>query len=220
MLNAGSTLEALARNTVDIVLHGHEHQRAIARYGTFYGAGNQIAIVGAGSATGAKTLGGFEYTRASLNLIQLHNDRSVYLREIRHNSTNWEIMQGSEVLLLNSRAIRRARFYRRNNPNSSPKSEVIKSIEFHENRDITITETYTDWAIEHGQWVKTTRNSSGWPSAARVEFHWGGGNPTVEEAEFSVDPSQDHSYLTQVTIDSSNLPKRRAFERIVVSLNG
>ena len=49
MLNAGTVLEALAESSVNIVLHGHEHFRMFARYGTISGRQNDTVIVGAGS---------------------------------------------------------------------------------------------------------------------------------------------------------------------------
>jgi 3',5'-cyclic AMP phosphodiesterase CpdA len=102
MLNAGTMLKRLAQHNINLVLHGHEHQRHVARYGTFEGRKGEVVVVGAGSATGAKTLAGCELQRASANLIELCEDRSVYLREIRHNGNDWCITNDPEILLFDS----------------------------------------------------------------------------------------------------------------------
>jgi hypothetical protein len=52
MLNAGTVHEALAQGYVNIVLHGHEHFRMYARYGTLYGQQSDAIVLGAGSITG------------------------------------------------------------------------------------------------------------------------------------------------------------------------
>jgi UDP-2,3-diacylglucosamine pyrophosphatase LpxH len=129
MLNAGTMLESLARSSVNLVLHGHEHHRAVARYRMPRERGAEIVIVGAGSATGADTREGCAFERASANLFELHPDRSVFLREIRWNRNRWEISaRDPEDLLLSSRAVREARFYRRSSSTSKamPTSQVLK----------------------------------------------------------------------------------------------
>lgn len=50
MLNPGTMLKALTEGNINLELHGHDHQRTIARYGTVYGRGSEIVVVGAGSA--------------------------------------------------------------------------------------------------------------------------------------------------------------------------
>jgi 3',5'-cyclic AMP phosphodiesterase CpdA len=42
MVNAGTMLEALTRGHVNIVLHGHEHHKAYARYGTVQGQQGEL----------------------------------------------------------------------------------------------------------------------------------------------------------------------------------
>jgi 3',5'-cyclic AMP phosphodiesterase CpdA len=69
MLNAGTVLEASARGHVNIVLHGHEHFRAYAKYGTVQGQHSETVIVGAGSATGNDSIQGCDIRRASFNFI-------------------------------------------------------------------------------------------------------------------------------------------------------
>ena len=218
MLNAGTMLENLAKHNVNLVLHGHEHQRAVARYGTYHGQGNEIAVVGAGSSTGAKTLDGFDYARVSLNLLELRVDRSVYLREVRHDGRNWGITAEPEVLLLGNHAIRRARFYRRVSPSLTPRSRIVKYVEFQPNRDIAITETATDWIIEGGRWTKITQNSSGWPSTARVEFRWRIGTPTIfNDLQFVRDGSQDHTFRLEITLGGVPISQDRAAAESIIS---
>ena len=49
MLNAGTVLESLAKANVNIVLHGHEHHGAAARYGALKESQSELVVVGAAS---------------------------------------------------------------------------------------------------------------------------------------------------------------------------
>jgi 3',5'-cyclic AMP phosphodiesterase CpdA len=64
MVNAGSFLERLAKMHVDIALHGHEHAPHWARYGSLEGGLGEIAVIGAGSATGNDSVAGCALARA------------------------------------------------------------------------------------------------------------------------------------------------------------
>jgi 3',5'-cyclic AMP phosphodiesterase CpdA len=194
MLNAGTLLERLAQGNVNLVLHGHEHQRALARYGTFSGRQSEIVILAAGSGTGVETLGGAEPNRASLNLIKLGADRTVSVSEIRNRAGAWSATDAPEVLLLNARQIDRSRFYRCTGSASLPTSQITKCIEFHANRDLSITETRTNWVIKNGYWDLAAQNSSGWLSPAHVTFEWPQSGKNEFQAEPVCDPASDHMY--------------------------
>jgi predicted MPP superfamily phosphohydrolase len=201
MLNAGTMLRRLINNNVNLVLHGHEHQRHIARYGTFGGGGEEVVVIGAGSATGVETGKGCELSRASANLIELRSDRSVCVREIRHDGSNWGITNDPGRIVMDSRAVRRARSYRINRPTLSPTSALLKCVEFHSNRDISITETFTNWVIEGGRFIRTTRNSSGLLPPAEVEIHWPQGKPDSRNVRFQRDRSRDYTFRIVVPIE-------------------
>ena len=175
--------------------------------------GSEIVIVGAGSATGADTWEYCHFSRASANLFELHANRSIHLREIKRNraNTNWETSPADpENQLLSSRAIREARFYRRRTrPAATPTSHILKTVEFHPNRDITIRETAVTWVVENGHWTSTTRNSSGRPSPARLSFKWADGPPTEKVCQFVRDPTADQSYRL-VLDDITDQPLRFA----------
>ncbi len=197
MLNAGTVLEALSRGHINMVVHGHEHQRAIARYGTLDGQENEIVVVGAGSAIGNRTLDGCDFGRSSFNIIELNHDRSVSLREATHDGLQWRMKE--PVTILDDRAIRRARFYRRSNPTAAPTSKVLTCLEFHRDRNINYSRIWTNWAVDGGEWTHKTTNSSGWPSSARVEFDWPGNEPEIfDNVRFLKDSSDYHTYHLRV----------------------
>jgi hypothetical protein len=202
MLNAGTVLEAVTRGHINLVLHGHQHQRAIARYGTMDGRENEVVVIGVGSATGNKTLDGCDFARCSFNVIDLHHDRSVLLREVRHDGIQWQL--GNRDLLLDDRAVRRARFYRRTHSKATPTSRMLTCLEFHRDRNINFTRYWTNWAVESGQWSCPTTNSSGWPSSASIEFDWA---DSEREAFESVRPLKDtsdyHKHQFAVTLRES-----------------
>jgi 3',5'-cyclic AMP phosphodiesterase CpdA len=195
MLNAGTVLEALTQGYVNIVLHGHEHFPLFARYGTLSGQQNDTVIVGAGSVTGNDSTAGCEIRRASLNVIQLRPDRSVHVQVITNkDALRWSATD-APVQLLDGSAIRRARFYRRANPTSPPSSKIVTSVEFHTDRTVEVTQSWTDWALTTGRWATTTFNSSGIPSRARVKIEWPQGEPTeLSEQPFVLDTNQIHTY--------------------------
>jgi Calcineurin-like phosphoesterase len=199
MLNAGTVLHTLARANINLVLHGHEHHRMLARYGAVDEQQSEIVVLGAGSATGNKTLDGCRRSRASLNLIELRPDRSVYVREIGCPNSLWQILPG-ETLLLDGRAIRRARFNRRRKGETSPPtSRIVKSIEFHPDRNVTITQSWSNWTVDPERWTHITKNSSGTPLAAIVDFHWSEqGPPERRVAEISPDKREAQAYGLEV----------------------
>jgi len=196
MLNAGTMLEALARGSVNMVLRGHEHHRFCARYGTMEGQQTETVIVGAGSATGNSSSNGCDIKRASFNLLELRRDRSVCLQYFMNDGIRWR-RDGSTIQLLDSRAIRRARFYRSVSPESPPTSKIVKCIEFKPDRTIEMTQTWTYWTLEDGRWTHRTNNSSGIPTPANIHFEWQHDAPTSYVCEF-FPAQQDHAYRIDI----------------------
>ena len=112
-VNPGKILESLAASYVDIVLHGHEHRRNIARYGSYRIDSNQIVIAAAASATGAETFKGCDSQRASFNVLELRSDRSVWMNEVRGpqgDQSEWH--STPSIQILDSTTLRHNRFLR------------------------------------------------------------------------------------------------------------
>lgn len=200
MLNAGTVLEALARGSINIVLHGHEHHRAASRYGTLHGEQTDTVVLGAGSATGNDSYKGCDLRRASYNVIELRQDKSVCVQERVHDGVGWGA-KGNPVQLLDSRAIRRARFFRRAGPAAPPTSKITKCVEFHSDRSIDVHQTWTDWELKDGRWGNSASNSSGVLSEARVRFDWLDGVPEEHnDLRYSPHPASDHTYRAAVIL--------------------
>ena len=201
MLSAGSMLEVLARNHVNLVLHGHEHKAAVAKFGTMTGLKGEVVVVGAGSATGNDSRLGSDLTRASFNLLELKPDRSIDLWQYRHDGINWGPGEQRATTLVTSTDVRRARFLRRVEKSKSfPTSAIKKYIEFSANRNVSISQTWTNRTLTSGHFSDVTINSSGRPLPAQLAFHWTTGEPEIFSAiDFGRDPVSDHTYQLEVT---------------------
>jgi hypothetical protein len=211
LVNAGSVLENCATNNVNLVLHGHEHMRNIARYGVpGKTLASDIVVLGAGSATGADTWAGCDGTRASINVLQLRRDRSVYVQEQRIVGGQWQDY-GNAVCLLDGRQIREARVLRRVDLDERPVSRIERHFAFTEYRDIDVRETRTFWPVtpEH-ELVFDVHRFSGSPLLGKLNVDWdrGGadrwaGNPDVGEksANFERAPAGPNGYRLQVSVD-------------------
>jgi hypothetical protein len=125
----------------------------------------------------------------------LRPDRSVHVQVITNkDAVRWSAT-GAPVQLLDGPAIRRARFYRRANPTSPPSSKIVASVEFHADRTVEVTQSWTDWVLTAGRWATTTTNSSGIPSGARLKIEWPQGEPTeLSEQQFVLDANQIRAY--------------------------
>ena len=177
-VNPGKILENLAASYVDVVLHGHEHKRNIARYGSYRRNSNQIVVAGAASATGAETLRGCNSGRASFNLLELRNDRSVWIKEIRGPSgdhNDWH--SALPIQVLDSTSLRHNRFlrslyqFRKKRKDGSEaladeghQSEWHKHITFTAGRDAVVREYRTDWLITDGEFSFRIQNDTGQPA--------------------------------------------------------
>lgn len=201
MLNAGTVLEALTHQSVNLVLHGHEHHKSAARYGSLLANQGTVTVIGAGSATGMHTREGCDCARASMNLIELLPDRTVLLREIRRLEDGWGI--GENVLeIFDSRSIRQARAARRVEVKAPPTSQIVKTLEFTRDRNILVREARTTWACTEPNWPVLTVNGSGAPVAPRVVFTWEDGTQgQIEPPDgiFAFRPieGQDDSHIFQ-----------------------
>src|SRR6185437_14478079 len=169
---------------------------------TMDGHENEVVVIGAGSATGNKTLEGCDFGRCSFNVIDLHHDRSILLREVRHDGIQWQPV--NRDLLLDDRSVRRARFSRRTDSKATPTSRMLTCIEFHRDRNINFTRYWTNWAVESGQWSCPTTNSSGWPSDASIQFDWADSEREVfDPVRPSKDPSGYHAHQFTVALRES-----------------
>lgn len=199
LLNAGTLLEHLSAAQVNIVLHGHEHERNLARFsGSGLNAGTTV-VLAAGSGTGEKTLEGWALSRVHFNVLELESDRSVYLREARLESAGLSL--GPRKILLTGAAIRQSRFVRRNRvqdriDRSLPTSRLKKLFLLNNDRSATIVESRTDIAIRP-EWSLTTKSASGHlDGMANVEFVWGSGATQQYAAPFVAAENGDHEAFT------------------------
>jgi 3',5'-cyclic AMP phosphodiesterase CpdA len=135
--NPGRILKSLVKGHVDLVLHGHEHRQHAARYALYDSRRGEVAVLGAGSATGMSTRHGCDIARASFNVIELRADRSVWLRVVSGNDANagpapdaaretqigangngrdakptWDAAREPPIELLSSESVRKNRFLR------------------------------------------------------------------------------------------------------------
>ena len=202
MLNAGTVLEALAQGYVNVVLHGHEHCRMFARYGTLYGQQNDTIILGAGSVTGNDSKKGCDVSRASFNLIELLPDRTVQVKEIaKKEGSDWQ-PSSDPVRILDGHAVRRARFYRRMKSALPPTRKIVNCVEFNADRTVDLTLSLSNWELPKGRWSRWTSNNSGIPSAAHVAFEWTDGTYTEFPAQpFVYDDSGMHRYRIDIQLD-------------------
>jgi UDP-2,3-diacylglucosamine pyrophosphatase LpxH len=220
LVNAGSVLENCATNNINLVLHGHEHMRNIARYGV---PGEPLAsdmvVLGAGSATGADTWAGCDVTRASINVLELRRDRSVHVREQRIVHGQWQDSDAAAVRLLDGRQIREARILRREDVKARPVSRIERHFAFTEYRDIDVRETRTFWPVSKDhQFVFDVHRLSGSPILGKLNVDWEGGgadrwagNPVANEkaANFDRAPDGHRGYRLQVRADDSRIRAQR-----------
>jgi hypothetical protein len=165
LVNCGSLAEALAKNHIDIALHGHEHASNWGVYSTLEQGGGTTAILGAASGTGVVTSEPCNPTHASYNLLELYSDRRVVLWVYRWDGSAWA---GQQYDLFDSQAVRRTRFLRRaeGRLKAPPMTEVVRYIEFTQQRAGVVQEYRTNWLPDEGQrkLTITARNSTGQPA--------------------------------------------------------
>jgi len=174
MLNAGTLLGRLVREHVDLVLHGHEHCQHLARYGVADDRTSDLVVLGAASATGAETLKPCNHNNACSNLLELHSDRSVLLKEIKFHEGQWTVVEPGRHLF-DAQRLQRSRVLRETREKSVPTSRVVKHIEMTHDRDGVIHEHRTEWLLEPTTFTIKAVNSTGTPlnPAVSVDFGFG-----------------------------------------------
>lgn len=170
VVNAGMTLSSLVNCQVNVVLHGHEHARNLARYGTFGPKQGDTVVLGSGSSTGAVTLKPCELNRASSNLIELREDQSIWVKEVRHDG-GWCIREEGQLCIAPTLEVRKSKFFRVTERSKvPPTSEVVKHVRFTPQRDVVVRETRTDWVVKGPEFGFVSRNLSGLPVNPRVQL--------------------------------------------------
>jgi 3',5'-cyclic AMP phosphodiesterase CpdA len=184
--NAGSVLKALAEVGTDLVLHGHEHCHHLARFGLVGARNDEILIVGAGSATGAKTGEGCDAIRSSFNIFHLQKDRSVWFERMKYsNSGTWD-SDGEICELLSGKQTRQSRYMRHNASDKTlPRSQQERHFIYTFSRDARICETRTNWPIESNKFSIKTGNCSGKP------FFRGGVVELIPGQSIELEPCDD-----------------------------
>ena len=170
VVNAGTTLESLVNSQVNVVLHGHEHERNVARFGTFGPRQGETVVLGSGSSTGAVTLAPCNINKASSNVIELREDQSIWVKELRF-SGGWGVRDAEGVCISPTIDVRKSKFYRITDRSSAPPtSEIIKHVRFTPQRDILFREARTDWLLKGKEFGFVSRNQTGVPVNPRVEL--------------------------------------------------
>lgn len=166
LLNAGTVLGALVDVGADLVLHGHEHARHVARYGTLAPEKVELSVIGAASATGANTTEGCQLKHSAFNLIRLGDDLNVTLHEYRYGAGTWS-ESGRAIHLLGAVDIRRARYLRKRaaeqGPGALPSSRVLKQFTYTTSRDAVIRQVTTNCLIHDRTLKVQSENASGVP---------------------------------------------------------
>ena len=175
LVNAGTVLEALSGNNVNLVLHGHEHCRNVARFGVLgRSRASDVIVLGAGSATGAHTTAGCDASRASFNLLELRPDASVWVREARIVSGQWTA-DSQDVCLIDGRGVREGRVLRRRSIKERPHARIDRHFTIEEFRDIEVRESRTHWPARDGRLIFEANRPSGSPVLEQLRVNWQGG---------------------------------------------
>lgn len=171
VVNAGMTLGAIVGSQVNLVLHGHEHQRNIARYGIFGPGHGETVVLGCGSSTGTVTLAHNDLNRASSNVIELHDDQSIWVKELRNENGRWHVHEETETCIVQTADLRRSKFFRVAGAEKlQPTSEVVKHVRFTPQRNILVHEHRSDWLIKGSEFAIKTRNRTGVPINPQVKL--------------------------------------------------
>ena len=160
LTNPGRILEGLIDGHVDLVLHGHEHHPHAARYALYNSDKGELAVVGAGSATGMSTWDArCIVSESSFNVIELRDDRSVWLKVFRGSGTyerpSWAEDRAAAIQLLGSTAIRRNRFLRIRAQEAEKSRDAAKAQETDEAEQAANVETSpTPPPRQYGEWQR------------------------------------------------------------------
>jgi 3',5'-cyclic AMP phosphodiesterase CpdA len=213
MLNSGALMEALSRTQVDLVLHGHEHMPHQARFKGSDELASDVAVLGAGSATGDETLQGWSLDRVHFNVIELDDDRTVWLRQVYSHKGQLGY-QGPRRLILEAKDIRLSRFIRRNRGLATdrqatrrlPASRLRKVVDFRGNRDIELVDSRTNWQV-NPTWNFTTQSGSGTVGDAYIRFEWIDGDPTTYKVSATPAGREHDQFMFQLELPGMSRPR-------------
>lgn len=171
LANSGTLLERAAELSVDVILHGHEHCRHWARYGSVQPPASDLSVLGAGTATGARTLKSCLQSEATFNLIILHRSSAIEAWVVRHNGIAWGVEDKAELSTIRgSRARQRAR----NRPATTSSAgagllgKLQKHVAFEDNRDVHVRSVYRNLVFSDTRRRIEMRNGSGVVPGASV----------------------------------------------------
>ncbi|EGW19820.1 metallophosphoesterase [Methylobacter tundripaludum SV96] len=141
-VNAGTVLKTLSEGHVDLVLHGHEHEKNIAKYTTIENRLGNVTIIGAGSSTGTITGKGWYFSKASFNVIEVCEDDSIWLRTYFGSGKTFSSSTENRHLLFEAVDLRRARYYLTHNIDETEALGLKLHFRFLVNRDIIVHRSY------------------------------------------------------------------------------
>jgi len=192
MINSGSFLENLAGAGVDLVLHGHEHTPHWARYGSLEGGRGEVAIIGAGSATGNDSLKGCSLDKLSFNLVILSPDSSAKLQVLEYAGGQW---RSEEIQIFDSKAGKRLRLLRRaRNLTSGLSSRITKYEEFTTGRDVLVHFVFTNWYFPEASFEDGVTTNTGEPENPSVVITNASGMTVQIPVIFRPHPRKDHTW--------------------------
>jgi hypothetical protein len=217
-VNPGKILESLAASCVDIVLHGHEHRRNLARYDSYTVDSNQIVVAAAASATGMETIRGCDSARASFNVLELRPDRSVWIQEIRGPSgdhSDWHpalpIQMLDSTTLRHNRFLRSLHLWRRDRGDylvgtiaESHQSEWRKHITITAGRDAIVREYRSDWLTTDNEFSFRIQNDTGQPAQPLASLNLLNPSSTPKLLGFSPVKGERGAYMFRVDIGTSS----------------
>lgn len=196
--NPGTILETLAMKHFDLVLHGHEHHKNMALYGSYEEGSGQVAVLASGTAVGMNTLSGPELKRASFSVLELRSDRSVWVKEVcgpgnGNPAVDWIEQPGSERLLLDNTMLRRHRFLREKH-RSIPLREHQKHITITKTRAAIIDEKRTHWDVDGNEFKISIKNETGYPGDPKIiiKRYKSGENPLDAHIRYSDNQNRDY----------------------------
>jgi len=210
MPNAGDLLKILAENNFNLVLHGHNHRHFVAQYTEVSSHPGDVTIVAAGSAIGASSDGRCYPKNASFNVIELREDRTVWLEEYRCEDMKWK-RPALGLQLYTSGGLRKIRLKRVKNKGlvATPTSRMVKRFEFSCNRDIYVREVRTNWAIGPLTLSYEAFNSTGFPKCLGIKIDWADGSNAFSSTGEYV-PSENEPHMYHLKLPLPNTEKKTA----------
>jgi 3',5'-cyclic AMP phosphodiesterase CpdA len=175
-VNAGTVLAELSESHVDLVLHGHEHVNNVAKYSTLDNRLGNVTIVAAGSSTGTVTAKGWHFASASFNVLEVHDDESIWLSMYRGKDKTFSMSEHHK--LFEAVDLRRAHFFRSNKTNESDAQGLKIHFRFLENRDAIVHRSYFNASLTADCFTFTAYSDTGKPFDPKVWLLDDDGNRT------------------------------------------